>query len=78
MRGEGTVIAGAGHSISIRDLPRLINTYGGTAQEWVKMSSKSIELIEVPALKKGTKIQTHYYKNIVTGQVVEIKPKLSK
>jgi RHS repeat-associated protein len=62
--GGGKVIAGVGSKVPIRDVARLVRQYGGKAEEWVKVSSTT------PGL------QTHAYRNIVTGVVVELKSKI--
>jgi RHS repeat-associated protein len=62
--GGGKVIAGAGSKVAIRDVARLVSQYGGKAEDWVKISSTT------PGL------QTHAYRNIVTGVVVELKSKI--
>jgi len=71
----GTIIAGAGHQKTINDLPRLINRYGGSAEDWVKMSSSKII-----ALQDGNRFgvkpfkgiseafyEVHWYENLKTG-----------
>jgi hypothetical protein len=64
LAGGGKVIAGAGSKVAIRDVARLVSQYGGKAEDWVKISSTT------PGL------QTHAYRNIVTGVVVELKSKI--
>lgn len=59
--GGGRVIAGAGSKVATRDVARLASQYGGQAGDWVKISSTT------PGL------ETHAYRNIVTGVVVELK-----
>jgi RHS repeat-associated protein len=63
-QGIGRVIAGAGSSI-LRDTPRLEAQYGPGI--WVKMSTWGFRAADDHLL------ETHYYKNILTGQVVEFK-----
>ena len=62
MSGGGKAIAGAGTKVPLRDSGRLVNEYGGKASEWAKVSSTS-----------AGRPQTHAYRNISTGQVVELK-----
>jgi RHS repeat-associated protein len=62
--GGGKVIAGVGSKVALRDVARLVSQYGGKAEDWVKISST------MPGL------QTHAYRNIVTGVVVELKSKI--
>lgn len=65
--GIGRIIAGAEGTI-LRDAPRLEAQYGpGT---WVKMSTWGFRAAD------GHLIETHFYKNILTGQVVEFKSTL--
>lgn len=68
--GGGYPIAGAGTNTPIRDIDRLVATWGGRPQEWVKVTSRSY------ALQDGTTVQVHAYRNVQTGQTVELKPKL--
>lgn len=65
-----TVIAGAGHRKAIDDINRLVATYGGNAGDWVKASTPS------RVLEQGRSIAVHFYQNVVTGQIVELKTKL--
>ncbi len=51
---------------------RLAAEYGGEAADWSKITSHSFE-----AADKSV-IQTHAYKNISTGEVLELKSKLVK
>jgi RHS repeat-associated protein len=62
--GKGEVIAGAGSTVALRDAPRLAAQYGGKKEDWAKISSTA-----------PGRSQMHAYKNILTGQVVEIKAK---
>jgi len=61
LAGGGKVMAGAGHKNPIKNIERLLLQHGGKASEWVKISSTT------PGL------ETHAYKNIITGVVVELK-----
>jgi RHS repeat-associated protein len=65
--GIGRVIAGAGASI-VKDAPRLEAQYGPGI--WVKMSTWGYRAAD------GHLIETHFYKNVLTGQVVEFKSTL--
>jgi len=72
--GEGArVIAGAGHlrGSQIRDLPRLLEMYGGDAADWSKRSGRSFGA-------SGRTIEVHWYENVATGQRFEFKTKLVK
>lgn len=64
MAEEGFIIAN-----TVRDAPRLVALYGGRTNEWVKMSTSAFT-------RAGTTIETHWYRNIVTGANVEYKTKL--
>jgi hypothetical protein len=68
--GGGKAIAGAGTTDPIKDVGRLVREYGGRAEDWAKISSRSYPVGD------GTSIQAHAYRNVVTGQTVEIKSKL--
>ncbi len=61
-------IAGAGSSTSLRDAPRLANTYGGNPNDYSKMVGRSHNLPD------GTQVQFHWYRNVLTGEIVEMKP----
>lgn len=71
---KGLVIAGSGHTTPIHSINNLIATYGGKAEDWAKMTSKSIEFKEGVVLKPNTKIQLHWYENLKTGERVLVKP----
>jgi len=60
--GGGKVIAGRGARVPLRDAGRLATQYGGSAGDWVKVTSTA-----------GGHLQTHAYRNVTTGQVVELK-----
>ena len=60
--GGGKAIAGAGTGIPIRDVGRLVSEHGGSADDWVKVTSTA-----------PGHLQTHAYRNINTGEVVELK-----
>jgi hypothetical protein len=80
---NGTIIAGGQHIVPIKDIKRLVNTYGGNEAHWVKMTSKAAELsfkdrsvvvTEYGVLSSKTNMQLHWYENINTGKKVEFKP----
>ncbi len=74
---ESRVIAGVGSNVPIKDIERITKTYGGTEEDWTKLSSKKIEYKEgilVPT--RIIKIEIHWYENIKTGEKVEAKPKI--
>lgn len=62
LSGGGKAIAGAGTKVPIRDVGRLISEYGGKAEDWIKVTSTA-----------PGHLQTHAYRNLVTGEVVELK-----
>lgn len=62
LQGGGEIIAGPGSKVVLRDAPRLAAQYGGQTSDWVKISSTA-----------PGHMQTHAYKNIQTGEVVELK-----
>jgi hypothetical protein len=68
--GGGYPIAGAGTNKGIDDVGRLVTQWGGRPQDWVKLTSKSYEL------PGGRTLEVHAYRNVQTGQTVELKPKL--
>lgn len=73
--GEGArVIAGAGHAKgkAIRDVQRLVNTYGGKVADWAKMSGRSFKS------SSGRQIEVHWYENVLTGERLEFKTKIVK
>ncbi len=70
LTGELEVIAGPGARVPLRDAPRLANQCGGAPQDWVKVSSSNYKAPD------GTSFEVHAYKNVQTGQVVELKTKL--
>jgi RHS repeat-associated protein len=69
--GDGTPIAGAGTSTTLRDSQRLAAQYGGDAGDWQKVASGNYN----PGGAKGGGFETHAYQNSKTGQVVEMKTK---
>ena len=60
----------AGTPEPIKDVGRLVREHGGRAEDWAKITSRSYPIGD------GTSIQTHAYRNVATGQTVEIKSKL--
>ena len=73
LKEKGKVMAGAGHPKPIKDVNRLIKTYGGTESEWTKKTSD--ELNRRGLIKRLESVQIHWYENINTGQRVEFKIK---
>ena len=75
MSGVGQRVIAAGDEI--RDVARLVSQYGGKASDWVKLSTSGVDPSKMQAYAqqagRGTPIQMHYYKNIVTGAIVEMK-----
>ena len=69
MSGGGEVIAGVGHKTPIRDVPRLVAQYGGEASDWAKIKSFNFKGAD------GVSFETHAYRNVQTGQTVELKTK---
>jgi hypothetical protein len=69
--GRGRVIAGSGSSTPIRTVGRLVEQYGGSANDWAKVSSVN------KLAGDGSRFEIHAYRNVVTGQVVEQKTKLN-
>ena len=70
MSEAGKIIAGAGSRLPFRDAPRIAKTYGGNVNEWVKKTSSSY------LAKDGTRFESHWVENLITGQKVEFKTKL--
>ena len=64
-------MAGAGTSKEIRDLARLLQTYGGKASDWVKVTSATFRD------STGALLETHAYEDLATGEVYELKSQLS-
>lgn len=65
----GEDIAGGTASKPFRDADRAAQTYGGSAEEWVKRSSSN------KLAPDGTKSETHWIQNLSTGQREEFKTK---
>jgi hypothetical protein len=70
MGESGRIIAGGKHSVPFRDAQRIVDTYGGSINEWVKKSSSAYTGVD------GFKFETHWVENLVTGTRVEFKTKL--
>jgi hypothetical protein len=66
-----TVMAGADTEVPINDINRLTSEYGGSPEDWQKLSHG--RAYQAP---DGTLIEPHSYRNIKTGQVVEMKSKM--
>lgn len=60
--GGGRAMNGAGTDSPIKDINRIVSEYGGKPGDWSKVTSTN-----------SGHIQVHAYKNVVTGQVVELK-----
>jgi RHS repeat-associated protein len=67
--GLTDVIAGPGGRTALHDAPRLAATYGGSPSDWAKIRSTNFQAFD------GTSFETHAYKNLSTGQIVEFKTK---
>ncbi|MFZ6775047.1 hypothetical protein ACO0LB_20305 [Undibacterium sp. SXout7W] len=65
--GGGSVMAGNGSNVVLRDAARLVAEYGGSISDWSKVSSTSATAAD------GTVFEIHAYRNVITGQVVEPK-----
>lgn len=64
----GKEIAGVKSNVPLVDEPRLLAKYGGESGDWVKVKSSNHRLSQTETM------ETHAYRNIKTGEVVE--PKL--
>jgi hypothetical protein len=65
--GKGRAIAGAGTGKPLREAARLAQEYGGSSADWRKMATSN-------AVNKGLRnFEIHYYQNVTTGLVVEMK-----
>ena len=76
LSGQGTPLIGAGTDKALLDADRLAQQYGGNPGDWAKMGSESSAAhgVQTPA---GDNFETHWYQNVNTGQVVEIKTKIA-
>lgn len=72
MHLPGNAMAGAGSKVVLRDVGRLVKTYGGKASDWAKMSSKKYQALD------GREFETHWYQNMRSGKRVEFKTQLVK
>ncbi len=63
-----------GGGTSIRDVQRLVATYGGKTSDWVKVTTPEAWVQRGRAA--ATAIEVHFYQNVTTGQIVELKTKL--
>jgi RHS repeat-associated protein len=64
--GRATAIAG-GNLATLRDESRLISQYGGSQGTWQKLTSGPYTAAD------GVRFETHAYRNVVTGQIFELK-----
>jgi RHS repeat-associated protein len=67
LAGRFRVIAGAGVRRRVDDVARLVQQYGGKVTDWAKVTSSAFRS------RVGEVIETHAYRNVVTGEVVELK-----
>jgi hypothetical protein len=65
----GETMAGVGGRVAFQDAQRVAQQYGGNAADWVKKTSSSY------TSRDGTRFETHWVENVVTGQRVEFKTK---
>ena len=61
-RKSGDSVCNCGANKPLRDAGRLVSEYGGTTGDWAKITSTAAD-----------RLQTHAYRNVVTGEVVELK-----
>jgi hypothetical protein len=71
MGERGSPIAGAGTPKELRVAKQLAVDYGGSPEDWAKMTSSSYRGPD------GYQFETHWYKNTKTGLQVEWKTKLT-
>lgn len=73
--GNGTPLIGAGTTRVLDAAPRLARQYGGNASDWAKMGGDSSagRGVQMPG---GGYFEIHWYQNLKTGQVVEVKTKI--
>jgi hypothetical protein len=69
MQESSRIIAGAKSTTKFRDVDRIVETYGGMKEDWVKISSSKIDSIVYDSLE----FETHWVENLRTGQKVEFK-----
>lgn len=65
----GTPIIGAGTRVRLVEAERLARDYGGSPDDWVKMTSSGYRGAD------GDRFETHWYENVVTGERFEFKTK---
>jgi RHS repeat-associated protein len=68
LSGAFVPIAGAGTRVAIKDEARLVAEYGGSPGTWQKISSASSY-----TAADGVQFQTRAYRNVVSGQILELK-----
>lgn len=68
---DGIPIAGKGTEVPINQIDKITKQFGGKSEDWSKMTS------DVHKLPDGTKVQSHWYENISTGQKVLPKEKIT-
>ena len=76
LAGRGEPVFGAGTNRRLLDAERLSQQYGGSPAEWAKMrgASSDVHGIQTPA---GNNFEIHWYQNVKTGKVVELKTKVT-
>jgi len=78
LAGKGEPIMGAGTTQPLYNSTssRLAQEYGGSAGDWAKMRGASSE-VHGTTTAAGENFEIHWYQNTKTGQVVELKTKVS-
>ena len=76
LSGKGTPLIGAGTNKPLLAGDRLAQEYGGDPEDWAKMGSgnSAAHGVQTPA---GGNFETHWYQNVKTGQVAELKTKIT-
>jgi hypothetical protein len=76
LAGKGEPIFGAGTSEPLTSGNRLAQQYGGNAADWAKMGGENSAAhgVTTPA---GNNFEIHWYQNVKTGQIVELKTKVA-
>ena len=69
--GQGREIAGGKTGVPIRDVARLVSSYGGKPQDWVKISTDKFRAND------GTQFEVHYYRNRALRKSVDPKMKIT-
>ena len=72
LAGEGLPILGAGTGTALGDAARLAAEYGGSAADWVKVTSESY------TSASGLQFEIHAFQNAVIDAVVEAKTVITK